>query len=151
MAHEGSFVRWQSIAINQLGYAVGLILTFATASLGFGLALVKDKDYVPGCWGKAFMSLALLSLALSVALGLWCVVNRLRDFRKTRSIARDREDWEPCFGEAETDRRLHERRTETQKLGRKSWLLFWWQLGMFALGALALTVTFAIVYRTKLF
>lgn len=48
MAHsEGSFVRWQATAIAQLGYAVGLILSFAGASLGFALSVVKDKDYLP--------------------------------------------------------------------------------------------------------
>ncbi len=151
MAPEGSFVRWQSIALTQLGYAVGLILTFATASLGFGLTLIKDEHYAPGCWGKAFMLLALFSLTVSVGMGLWCVVNRLCDFRKTRSIARDREDWGRRFGEVETDRRLQERRTETKRLGRKTWLLFWWQLGTFEFGILSLTIAFAIVYHTKIF
>src|ERR1017187_8550168 len=95
MAHsEGSFVRWQGIAIQQLGYAVGLILGFAGASLGFALSVVKDKEYCPECWGKAFMLAAVAFLLVSLGLGLWCVINRLNDFRKTKGIVRDRENWQ---------------------------------------------------------
>ena len=32
--HQESFVRWQGITIAQLGYAVGLLLSIATAMLG---------------------------------------------------------------------------------------------------------------------
>ena len=39
---SGSFVRWQGIAITQMGYTVSLILTFATATLGFALTVFKD-------------------------------------------------------------------------------------------------------------
>lgn len=151
MANEGSFVRWQSIAITQLGYSIGLILTFATASLGFGLSLIRDDRYRPGCWAKAFMFLALLSLAVSIGLGLWCVVNRLRDFRITRSVARDRENWEKTLSDVELDGRLHDRRSTSKKLGKRSWCIFWWQLGMFALGSLCLTIAFTIAFHTKMF
>jgi hypothetical protein len=51
---EDSFVRWQTITITQLGYAVNLTLTLATASLGFTLNVVRDKEYAPTCWAKCF-------------------------------------------------------------------------------------------------
>lgn len=143
--HEGSFVRWQAIALEQLGYAVGLILTFAGASLGFGFALAKDQNYTPTCWSKAFVIAGLSSLLLSLGLGVWCVINRLRDFRETRGIARDREEWErEKIPESEINARLALRRSETDKLGKRSWRLFWWQIGTFASGVLSLTVAFEI-------
>lgn len=152
MPREGSYVRWQAIAIEQLGYAVGLILGFATASLGFALALVKDQNYAPGCWGKFFMLTSIASLILSVGLGLSCVINRLCDVRKTRSIARDRENWErEHISTDEIDKRLQVRRAETKKIGQRTWLLLWWQIGTFALGIATFTVAFAITYRVKLF
>lgn len=43
-AGEGSFVRWQAITIAQLGYAVHLLLGFATAALGFCLVLLRDAS-----------------------------------------------------------------------------------------------------------
>lgn len=89
MAHsEGSFVRWQSITITQLGYAVNLFLTFATASLGFALSLVKDSGFQPGCWGRCFFDFSLLAFAVSILLGSLCVLNRLKDFRLTKDIAK---------------------------------------------------------------
>ncbi|MFI5095377.1 MAG: hypothetical protein ACHQIK_18225 [Candidatus Acidiferrales bacterium] len=152
MPNEGSYVRWQSIAIDQLGYSVGLVLSFATASLGFAVALVKDQNYAPGCWGKAAMLASIASLITSIGLGLWCVINRLRDFRKTRGIARDREDLKRNHvSEDEIDGRLRERRVETRRLGERTWQLFWWQIGTLASGFAALTVAILITYRTKLF
>lgn len=152
MVREGSFVRWQAIALNQLGYSVGLILTYAAASLGFGLSLIKDDRYQPGCWAKAFMLFALFSLAVSIGLGLWCVVNRLRDFRITRSIARDRENCErEPLSDIEIDRRLHDRRSESKRLGKWTWRIFAWQLGTFAFGSLCLTIAFIIAFHTKIF
>jgi hypothetical protein len=151
MPYEGSYVRWQSIAIEQLGYALGLILSLATASLGFALATVKDQNCTPGCWGKSFMLASIVCLILSIGLGLWCVVNRLRDFRKTRSIARDREDWRFQFSKEEIDKRLSERRAEATKLGERTWHLFWWHIGAFAFGVATLILAIAFIYHTKLF
>lgn len=152
MPRESSYARWQSIAIDQLGYAVGLILSFATASLGFALALVKDQNYAPGCWGKTAMVTSIASLILSVGLGLWCVINRLCDFRETRSIARDREDWErDGVSKEEIANQLRARRAETKRLGERTWLLFWWQIGTFALGVATFTVALGITYHAKLF
>ena len=152
MSHEGSFIRWQSIGIAQLGYAIGLILSSATASLAFTLVLIKDQSYIPGCWGKAVMLTSMLSLIASIALGLWCVVNRLRDFRITESTARDREDLdERQASKEEKEKLLASRRTETDRLGKRTWHLFWWQIGTFALGISALTIAFGIIYHSKIF
>lgn len=49
---EGSFVRWQAITLTQFGYAVNLILTFAAASLGFALTLVKNQHFAPATGGE---------------------------------------------------------------------------------------------------
>jgi hypothetical protein len=152
MPREDSYVRWQAIAIDQLGYAAGLILSFATAALGFALALVKDQNYAPNCWGKMAMLTSIASLVLSVGVGLWCVINRLCDFRKTRNIARDREDWErEHVSKDEIDKRLQTRRAETKRLGERTWVLFWWQIGTFAVGVATFTVALAITYHAKLF
>jgi hypothetical protein len=144
---EGSFVRWQAITITQLGYAVNLVLTFATASLGFVLSMVKDRDFTPNCWGRCFLDFSGLALGVSVAVGLWCVVNRLSDFRVTAKIARFRQTW-PERKEPLSIRRM--RRT-TKKLGKLTWQLFCWQVSTFAVGVLALMSSFAAAYRSKLF
>ena len=152
MAHEGSYVRWQSIAIDQLSRGVSLILSFATASLGFALALIRDQSYAPDCWGKVFMGASVPSLMFSILFGIWCVINRLVDFRKTRNIAQEREELERTrVAKDEIDNRLRARRSETATLGTRSWRLFWCQIGTFAFGTLALAIALAIVYHAKLF
>src|SRR6266496_3651530 len=142
---EGSFIRWQAITITQLGYAVNLILGSATASLGFALTLAKDKEYAPGCWGKCLWGFSVLLLLISVALGLWCVINRLRDFRKTKDIAKDREEMERAnVAEAEIRRKLEMPREETRRIGETTWTLFNWQLGTFATAIPLLMIAFAV-------
>src|ERR1700730_13138167 len=112
---EGRFTRWQSITIAQLGYAINLILSFSVASLGFALSLAKDTTQLAGnCWAKHLLLFSIFLILLSIGAGLWCVINRLRDFRKTEGIARDKERGElpPC--------EYARRKAETDELGRRS-------------------------------
>jgi hypothetical protein len=150
--HKESFVRWQGISIQQLGYSINLILAFAAAALGFAFNLLKDPCFPTFCWSKTLFSSSLLLIGISVMLGLLCTVNRLCDFRKTTRIARCREqycrDGKP---ETEIDSLLDEHRKETKRLGERTWNLFYGQVAAFGLGMLFLLVSLAIVYRTKLF
>jgi hypothetical protein len=149
---NGAFVRWQTLTIAQVGYAINLILSLATASLGFSLALVKDKDFGPSFWGKLPIDLSIAFLMISVLAGLICVINRLLDFRKTASIAQDRENWRSQGLPADdVNVKLRERRLVTEKLGVRTWTLFCTQVTTFGLGVTLLMVAFAVVYRTKLF
>lgn len=75
---EKSFVRWQGITITQLGYVSNLILGFATASLGFSLTLLRDKDFVPQSWAKRIFLLSLCAVLISIFSGIWCAINGVR-------------------------------------------------------------------------
>lgn len=86
-----SSIRWTGIAITQLGYAINLILTFSTASLGFAPSLLKDKDFCPTSAAQKLFDIALVTLGLSIVIGIACVFNRLKDFRVSRVIATERE------------------------------------------------------------
>jgi len=88
---EGSFIRWQSIRIVQFGHVNNLILTFATASLGFALTLLKGSRAENVSCSFCIWLLAVVTLLGSLAVGIWCSINRLRDFRETAQIARERE------------------------------------------------------------
>ena len=127
--------RWQKIAIDQLGYAVNLTLTFTVATLGYWFVLLKDKDPIGGS-AKCAMILSLLALALSAVCGFACVVNRLWDFRGTARRAWGKE-------EAPTQ-------DELRGLGAVTWVLFYVQLATFALGVVALTVALLLTYGGKL-
>ena len=124
---RGSFVRWQSITIAQLTYSVNLILGLAVAALGFQVSLLLNDKFNPIAWQKCAFFVSMFLLVLSIALGIWCVVNRLRDFRATAKAARMREKGKPA-DDIQPYRDLY------KKLGEKTWCLFWCQIGMFGVG-----------------
>jgi hypothetical protein len=146
---NGSFVRWQGIAITQMGYAVNLILTFSTASLGFALTLFKDvKQHY---WGRCFLLLAGLLLMASITIGMWCVLNRLRDFRESTKIAHRRERWDKQgYAKRWIDDRLRCRRNRNRLRGNLSNSLFDWQVASFGFGTLLLVIAFVAVYHDNL-
>jgi len=153
-SHEGSFVRWQAITIAQLGFTSNLILTLAVASLGFSLTLVKDNDVTSYCWARCLLVFAIIGLLASVALGIWCSINRLADFRKTAQIARGREKLRAITSEqdkAASEKELNEGRKKVKKLGNRTWTLFYWQVGTFGSGILALIGSFFAAYHAPLF
>ncbi|SRR6266480_7405095 len=92
---KGSFVRWQSIRIAQFSYSVNLILGLAVAALGFQVTLLMNDHFHPVGWQKCAFGLSILTLLSSIGLGIWCTINRLRDFRATSKAARLREDKAP--------------------------------------------------------
>ena len=85
-----------------------------------------------------------------MAAGLFCVKNRLTDFRKTKDIARDREQWcRDRVDPSEMDVRLSGRRAEVKALGEKTWSMFRWQIWCFGLGASLLVLALAVAYWGK--
>jgi hypothetical protein len=144
---DGSFIRWQGIAIRQMGYAVNLILTFATASLGFALTLFKDASLKSHCWGRCFLLMAGVSLMISIAVGTWGVLNRLRDFRESARIARKREGWaKEDRAKAWIDDQLQYQRETNVARGKLSNTLFDWQVGTFGIGAALLVLAVVAAY-----
>ncbi|WP_145927185.1 hypothetical protein [Jeongeupia sp. USM3] len=129
-------MRWQTVTIGQLTYVINLILGLTVATIGFQVTLLLNKGFAPVGWQKCTFSLSLLLLSASFALGIAVVVNRLRDFRATMFTAKLREQ-----GAAESA--IEEHRALYQRLGSRTWALFWWQLGTFGIGV-ALTVVSAL-------
>jgi len=128
-----SSIRWHGRTIEQFGYALNLILGLSVAALGFELSLILNNEFERARWQNCLFVISMLSLLLSVALGLWCVVNRLRDFRATTKTAHNRED-----DASELD--LQPLRTLSRTLGKRTWLLFWWQISAFGAGILLLVL-----------
>jgi hypothetical protein len=124
-------IRWQGRTIEQFGYALNLILGLSVAAIGFELSLILGHGHKNGGWQNCLFAISLFTLLLSVAVGLICVVNRLKDFRATAETARKRED-----GASDLD--LQPLRTLTRKLGQRTWFLFLWQISTFGVGILLL-------------
>lgn len=141
---KGSFIRWQSITIAQLTYAVNLVLGFAVAALGFQVSVLMNEKFMPLSWQKCAFSLSLILLLASVGLGIICVINRLRDFRATTKVARMRE-------EKKTDEEIRPYRDLYKRLGKRTWVLFWCQIGTFGVGVFLLVVGITASLGAKLF
>ena len=130
---KGSFIRWQSITIGQLTYAINLVLGFSVATLGFQVSLLLNEKFKPiGGLQKLSFFASLILLVLSVAFGIWVVINRLEDFRETTKAARKRENGAPGS-------EIEPHRIRYQKLGKRTWCIFWCQIITFGLGV-ALTI-----------
>ena len=131
-----AFQRWQQTSIEQVGYAVNLILTFTVAVLGYWFVLIQDKEFNPDGSAKCAMLWSLLSLVVAAVFGLICVVVRLLDFRGTARRARQRPD-------APSQKALRE-------LGGVTWGSFWIQIGSFILGVVALAIALLLTYGRKI-
>lgn len=135
-----SFIRWQAILREQLGYAVNLIFTFSTASLGYSLVLLKDTGLVPVGLARSLFWCAVALFSLSVAMGTVGVVTRLNDFRGTAARARARLDELPPGRSREF----------LVKLGKATWWCFYVQIAAFTFGALALGVSLFRTYASRI-
>lgn len=131
---EDSFVRWQGRTVEQFGYALNLVLGMSLATLGFGIAIVLDKKLSPVCWEKAAIGGSLVLLVASIGLGLFCVLNRLRDFRTTMKIARLRSRPQSV----NSAKKMAQQRTLSRTLGKRTWRVFRGQIVTFFLAVLLL-------------
>jgi hypothetical protein len=123
------FVRWQAILREHLSYAINLFLTYSVAAFGYCLSLLRDKSFVPTVGvSRCSFWVSILFLWASIVLGIFCVLNRLSDFRGTAGRAR-----KAPSGDAPEQEYL-------DMLGQLTWKLFYWQVALFALGTTALGV-----------
>lgn len=135
-----AFVRWQGFTIAQLTQAVSVVLGLAVAALGFDVNLLVNKEFLPVSWQKCAFAIALAALLLSVGIGIWCMVNRLRDFRATMAVNRK--------GANASD--VADKRALADRLGERTWKLFWGQISTFGVGIASTVVGVVGVYGNKL-
>lgn len=137
---DNRFVRWQSRTIEQLGYAINLVLGLSVAALGFEVSLLLNPHFEPGlCWERMDLLLSLFSLCLSALFGAAAVVTRLLDFRGTAQTIRT--------NNAEEKKGL---RARTKALGYFTWFCFWGQFGSFGVGIALAALRFATLAVDKL-
>lgn len=128
--HE-SFVRWQGVTRDYFSSVSNLVLGLSTGLLAFLVSGLDSLQLTSKCFVFVGVASAVL-LATSIALAVWCAINRLRDFRATTKIARSR--WK---GEAADPAD----RLDSKAVGQLSWRLFWWQLVLFGLGSVGAALT----------
>lgn len=121
-----SYLRWQGIAITQLGYTINLMMTLSGGLLAF---LVKEKlDGQLKAHGDGW-HFALGCLGFSVLAAIVANVTRALDFRYTRRAARER------MKDGGDHQELHD---TAERIGAWTWRLFYCQAATSALGVLFL-------------
>ena len=130
--------------MTQLTWASNLILGLGIAVSGFLITVLLNLEIDPADrWQVIAVLLFLLALLLtflSVTVGVWLIVNRLREARARMHLGWTTEN-------AGTDRDLERFRGLANRLGTRSWRLFWWQSALFGtaiLFAVAGTIPLAI-------
>ncbi|MFN3900210.1 MAG: hypothetical protein ACK4ML_07555 [Alishewanella aestuarii] len=133
-AEDESFIRWQGITRDYFSSVSNLVLGLSTGLLAFLVSGLVGAQPAGRCL-FIIATCAMVLLAVSIGLAVWCAINRLRDFRATTQIARSRYKDEPI---SSSDRQ------ETKALGNLSWCLFWWQLVLFGIGAGGVAITIIV-------
>ena len=133
-----SFVRWQGRSIEQLGFVNNLLLGLATGLLAFETQLAFDDKVSLIAIEKYAATASIILVFLSLAIGCFVALNRLRSFHFTAKIARKRE----------TDKRegIEKLRTDVQDLDKNTWKFLKCQTISFALGGLLLLTVTLIRY-----
>jgi hypothetical protein len=136
-----SYLRWQKIAIEQLGYVINLFLTLSGAVLAFAVkTMMASSTPLPPC-AHCLFGAALLVLAISIWFSLAANITRALDFRYTRRAAHARWKEKPEHDALQD---------KADMFGKWTWCLFYWQTGAFARGVASLFLSIWIGYSHKI-
>jgi len=138
-SYADRFVRWQQLTIGQLSFTNNLFLGYNLGFLGF-LLTQSGLTFSCNCWIFTVQVLTLLGLATSFLTGVILVVNRLKDFRNTTQLVKNRKkkfeiEHLAAAGDINTiESTIANLKTETDKLGKTTWTLLKWQIWTFMIG-----------------
>jgi hypothetical protein len=131
-----AFNRWRDHTIKQITAASAVLFGLSSAGLGYVLALLNDHGKQLDVAHSVSFGIFAAAFAISFVAGIFLVINRLDDFRKTAKIVKDRDEND----EARATNRpiphpdLDDQREETGLLGRSTWVLFYTQLAGIGIG-----------------
>lgn len=137
---KNRFIRWQQLTISQLSFTNNLFLGF---NLGFLSFFVSQPGVLFGgiCWLFTLQIFSVLSLMISFITGIMTVLNRLRDFRLTKTLVKNRR----LKFEDEHNIQKHQdiekikttivlNKLLSDELGKRTWSLLKWQIWTFVIG-----------------
>jgi hypothetical protein len=142
MEKSGKYIRWQAIRINQLGFINNLILGLSLGLLAYNFNFIIPDEIQLNCFQKLLFWISIILNVTSVFIALILAINRLEDFRLTAQISRKEE-------KNQTDNIKFDR-AKSNKLGKKTWCLFTWQIATFLIGFLTSAIYILIELFNKL-
>jgi hypothetical protein len=126
-----SYLRWQGLALTQLGYSINLMLTIAVAMLAFAATTMMQSKVPLPYPARWLFHCSLPTLAIAVFVAIAANVTRALDFRYSRRAARAR-----MKGEGD-----HNDLQDTAEWwGKWTWRLFYVQATTFGIGVVALAL-----------
>ena len=136
-----SYVRWQELAITQLGYTINLFLTLSGAALGFALKILMQSQTPFSGPAHCLFHVALPLLGLSIIAAIAANWTRVQDFRFTRRAARERM----------VGGNNHEHYAKKADCyGDWTWGLFYFQTVSFGLGVVVFALSIWFEYANRL-
>ena len=142
MSKQDSFIRWQNITINQLGFVNNLIVVLAIGLIGYSINFIQNEKIILISVQKVFFWIGGILLLSSITLGILTSINRLRDFKLTAKIARKRE--------SKQLEDIEENREKSKELGIVTWSLLISQIITFGIGFILTLITVIIEYFDKI-
>jgi hypothetical protein len=86
------FIRWQGVTIDERGKTINLFIAACFATLGFVITQLVDKDFrFRNDFSRIFIVWGSFGIIISIILFIWLVLNRLKGFRITTKIAREKQ------------------------------------------------------------
>ncbi len=144
-------VRWDKYRIERMSFSYNFFIGLSLTFLGFfiaqtGLVLYKS------CLLSSLQILTVGLLLISSGFGLFIVINRLKDFRKTAELTkkkREKFEYENNIKHSNNIRKLEYQifrlEEETHELGKITWRFLRWQIWLFFAGLIAGVLYLVIV------
>ena len=146
--------RYESLRREQLGSALNLTFGLAVAGVGFCASLVVNKDSKFSYPGTCFFLIATISFMVSVGIGIFANLTRLKDFRlsvKMLKLKKERIKEKDQRKIDELTFAVREYKNMTDNLGDQTWCLFRVQQFAFAIAVIVLSIALWLLYRDQLF
>lgn len=137
------FTRWQQILREHLSYLNNLILTFSIGIFGYLLSQLKDKEFQPVCCEKLFFTFGILTIILSIIIGMTTSFCRLLDFRTT--VKKIKNEIKGNYNE------LDDLKHQMDLYSKATWIFLKTQIILFFISSILLSISFLLIYNEKLF
>lgn len=154
-SYNERFVRWQQLTIGQLSFTNNLFLGLDLGFLGF-LVTQSGLVFSNSCWIFMIQIMILLGLGGSFVTGVYLVINRLKDFRKTTQLVKNRKikfeiDHKIKFSNdiKSLKSKIKNLKNETDKLGKITWILLKWQIWTFMIATILGIIYLLITKNTE--
>jgi len=143
MKNNDRFIRWQEVLREHVTFLNNLLLTISVGVVGFCISLLNQDNFNPFCYTKFLFTFGLVLTFISILLGFGTAWNRLLDFRKT--VEKIKNELNGSYNYLDETKELME------LYGKRTWYLFYLQIGTLFVGVLFLILAFSGIFYTKLF